>query len=126
MKLAIVCSKTFDDYEYLKNILQWHIISCTQMLGGGAKNSINLVKRYAVERGILFKEFATNWDQIGNSAGYAKDQQIANTCNELVAFWDKKSQDTKHVVDLVDKTGKPVYIYWPPKKDNSIIDGIGA
>ena len=121
MKLAIVGSRNFDDYEFLKKIINYH--PCTQIISGGARGADTLAKRYAVEHGIPIKEFLPNWDVHGNSAGFIRNKQIVEACDELVAFWDSISKGTKHSLDLAEESGKPVYKYWPSEPD--IMEGIG-
>jgi predicted Rossmann fold nucleotide-binding protein DprA/Smf involved in DNA uptake len=121
MKLAIVGSRSFSDYEFLKKMIDYH--PCTCIISGGAKGADTLAKRYAVEHGILIQEFLPNWDLHGKSAGFIRNKQIVEASEELVAFWDKKSPGTKHSIDLAEQAGKPVYIYWPSEPD--ITEGIG-
>lgn len=121
MKLAIVGSRDFDDYEFLKRIINYH--PCTQIISGGARGADTLAKRYATEHDIPIQEFIPNWDAHGKSAGFLRNEQIVKACDELVAFWNKISRGTKHSIDLAEKAGKPVYKYWPPEQD--ITEGIG-
>jgi predicted Rossmann fold nucleotide-binding protein DprA/Smf involved in DNA uptake len=123
MKLAIVGSRTFDDYDFMKNMLQYH--SFTKIISGGAKGADTLARRYSAEKGISIIEFIPDWETFGKSAGYLRNEKIISTCDELVAFWDKKSKGTGHSVRLAEKAGKPIYIYWPPEKEIDITEGIG-
>lgn len=121
MKLAIVGSRDFNDYEFLKKIIDYH--SCTQIISGGARGADRLAKRYAAEHGIPIKEFLPDWDTHGKAAGYLRNEQIVETCDELVAFWDGESRGTKHSITLAEKASKPVYKYWPAEPD--ITEGVG-
>lgn len=121
MKLAIVGSRDFDDYEFLKKIINYHL--CTQIISGGALGADTLAKRYAADHGIPFKEFLPNWDIYGKSAGFIRNEQIVKTCDELVAFWNGTSRGAKHSLMLAEDAGKPVYKYWPPEPD--ITEGVG-
>jgi hypothetical protein len=121
MKLAIVGSRNFTNFEFLKQILQYH--PCTQIISGGAKGADTLAKQYAAENGIPIKEFLPNWDKYGKSAGYRRNKQIVEACDELVAFWDGESKGTAHSIGIAEESGKPVYKYWPPPED--LLEGIG-
>jgi len=121
LKLAVVGSRDFNDYEFLKKMLDFH--PCTRIISGGARGADTLAKRYAVERGISIKEFLPNWDVHGKSAGYRRNEQIVKACDELVAFWDGISRGTKHSIDIAESAGKPIHAYWPPEID--ITEGIG-
>ena len=121
MKIAVVGSRDFDDYEFLKKILNYH--PCTQIISGGARGADTLAKQYAIEHGIPIKEFIPDWDTHGKSAGYLRNEQIVEACEELVAFWNGVSSGTMHSLRLAEDAGKPVYKYWPPEPD--IMEGIG-
>lgn len=124
MKLAVVGSRTFDDFGFMKQILEYH--SCTQIISGGAKGADTLAKQYAAEKGISMKEFPANWNTHGKSAGYIRNKQIVDACDEVVAFWNKKSPGTKHSIDLAKDANKPVHIYWPSEDtEEKLFEGIG-
>ena len=121
MKIAVVGSRDFNDYEFLKKMLNYHL--CTQIISGGARGADTLAKQYATEHDIPIKEFIPNWDAHGKAAGYLRNEQIVEACEELVAFWDGKSRGTMHSITLAENANKPVYKYWPPEPD--ITEGIG-
>lgn len=121
LKLAIVGSRDFDNYEFLKKIIDYH--PCTKIVSGGASGADALAKRYAADHGIPFKEFLPNWNAHGKSAGFIRNEQIIEASDELVAFWNSVSRGTKHSIDLAEKAGKPVYKYWPSEPDT--MEGIG-
>ncbi len=129
MKLAIVGSRTFDDFEYLKKMLEFH--ECTQIVSGGATGADRLAKKYALEMQIAFQEYLPNWLEFGKQAGFLRNKLIVDACDELVAFWDGVSRGTKHSLRLAEDAGKPVYIYWSEPKDplmisDDDIEGIGV
>jgi hypothetical protein len=121
MKLAVVGSRSFIDYEFLKKMLAFH--ECTQIISGGARGADRLAKQYAAENGISIREFLPDWDTHGKSAGYLRNKQIVEACDELVAFWDGESRGTKYSITLAEEANKPVYKYWPPTED--ITEGVG-
>lgn len=108
IKLAVVGSRTFNDYELLKKSLQTFDIK--QIISGGAKGADFLAKKYAQENNISIREFMPDWDRFGKAAGYKRNEQIVQACDELVAFWDGSSKGTKHDIDLAEKMNKPLYI----------------
>ena len=109
LKLGVVGSRTFTDYDYMKNILDYFEIKC--IISGGAKGADSLAKRYAIENNIDYKEFPAEWDKYGKSAGYKRNEQIVEAADEIMAFWDGKSKGTKHSLDIAKRINKPVHIY---------------
>lgn len=121
MKLAIVGSRTFNDYPFMKKILQHY--PCTKIISGGAKGADTLAKRYSSETGIPIQEFKPNWDAYGKAAGFIRNEMIVKACDELVAFWNEISRGTAHSIKTAEKNNKPVHIYWP--ESQNLLDGIG-
>lgn len=119
VKLAVVGSQNFDDYEYLKKILDYH--PCTLIISGGAKGADRLAVRYAIENNIPKKEFFPHWKTYGKSAGAIRNKQIVDACDELVAFCDKigREQDIRlrNIIDAAKCLNKPIYIIG--KKENN-------
>jgi len=117
-KIAIVGSRTFDDYNFLKAILYKHtkgIPNSYSIVSGGAKGADSLAKQYAEEFKIPIKEFLPDWATHGKSAGPIRNEQIVEECDIVIAFWDGISRGTKNTVWLATKAQKPVYVYWSSK-----------
>lgn len=113
MRLAIVGSRTFNDYEYLvkalHTLVQCSGFSFTEVVSGGARGADSLAETYAQYHGIPLKIFPAEWDKYGKSAGYRRNELIVKECDVLVAFWDGVSRGTKHSIDLAVKYNKPVF-----------------
>lgn len=111
IKLAVVGSRTFDEYNFLESTLDWFDIS--RIISGGAKGADALAAKYAANRNISLKEIKPNWNLYGKSAGYKRNVLIVDDCDELVAFWDGISRGTKHSIDIITDQSKPVHIFEP-------------
>jgi hypothetical protein len=97
MKLAVVGSRTFTDYQIfcdvLDSVLEVHG-GMIELISGGAKGADSLAKRYANDAGIDIKIFAAHWDEFGKGAGMIRNTDIVKECDQLLAFWDGKSRGT--------------------------------
>lgn len=113
-KLAVVGSRTFRNYQFLCNILQWYDIAL--IISGGAKGADSLAEKYALEHGIQTKIFPADWDRYGKRAGYLRNEKIVAACDEVVAFWDGTSAGTAHTIRIANEQGKPVNVFWPEEK----------
>lgn len=123
MKLGVVGSRTFNNYDFLKKCLSFHSDNISLIISGGCRGADLLAIDYAKEHRIKYIEFTANWDMEGRSAGYNRNKKIVEASDEIIAFWDGKSKGTKHTIDLAESVGKLVYIYWP--STNEIIENIG-
>lgn len=108
MRLAIVGSRTFGDYEKLEKFIRdnFDVDSITHIISGGAKGADSLGERFAKENAKELVVFPAEWKKYGKSAGFKRNVDIINACDVCVAFWDGKSHGTKHDIDLCEKYGK--------------------
>lgn len=110
VRLAVVGSRTFNDYARMCEVLErFEII---EVISGGARGADALVERYARERGLPIREFAADLDTHGKSAGFLRNRDIVAAADEVVAFWDGRSRGTQHAIELARTSAKPVYIHW--------------
>lgn len=114
MKLAIVGSRTFNNYNVLDIILhefeEINYCSITEIVSGGARGADSLGEKYAKDHNIPIKIFLAKWDILGKSAGFKRNVDIVNYCDEVIAFWDGQSKGTKHTINLAKKMGKKVTV----------------
>jgi predicted Rossmann fold nucleotide-binding protein DprA/Smf involved in DNA uptake len=114
-KIGIVGSRTFNDYLFMKQILD-RFFPCNKIISGGAKGADSLAAKYAKESNIELKEFLPDWNRYGKSAGFKRNKQIVDASDIIVAFWDGESRGTANTISLAHEQNKTVYRYWP--KDN--------
>lgn len=114
MKVIIAGSRTFDNYELLCQKCD-RLLSLrpeVEIVSGTAKGADLLGEQYARERGYPIKQFPADWNQYGKSAGYKRNQQMAEYADGLIAFWDGKSKGTKHMIDLARTNNLKVKIVY--------------
>ena len=112
MKLAIVGSRTFNDYEKLVDFIDenYDFNEIDYIVSGGAKGADTLGERFAKEYGFDTIIFPTEWKKYGKRAGFIRNVQIIDECDECVCFWDGQSRGTKHDIDLCKGKNKPYKI----------------
>lgn len=105
MKYLIAGSRTFNNYDLLKTILNKYK-KADVIIQGGAKGADLLGKRYALDNNIKCEEYKANWDKFGKSAGYRRNAEMVSLLNNddiAFIFWDGASKGTKHTIDLCKK-----------------------
>lgn len=115
MKLAIVGSRTFDDYDKLKYYMEFidgYNYKFELIVSGGAKGADALAKRFAAEHSISTATFLPDWNKYGKPAGYRRNKLIVDACDIVLAFWDGKSKGTEHTISLAKKAKKPTFIIY--------------
>ena len=128
LKLAIVGSRSFLDYNYMKEAIlnfiyafpkspEGRSICITEIVSGGARGADALAEQWAKDgHNIPLTTFPADWDKYGKSAGYKRNEQLVEYADMIMAFWDGESKGTKHTIDLAKKANKPVFIYTDWKK----------
>ncbi|MBC8385392.1 MAG: DUF2493 domain-containing protein [Candidatus Cloacimonetes bacterium] len=109
MKLAVIGSKDFADYDFLKSILDKEN-EIDRIISGGAKGADSLAKKYALEKNIEFLEFPPNHIKHGNEAKHFRDREIVENCDKVIAFYDEKCEGTKYTIDFAKQKQKPVKV----------------
>jgi len=108
MKIAIVGSRTFDDYQFMKDELALWLAGreVTCVISGGASGADALAERWAKEMEIPIVRIEAEWHKYGKAAGPKRNQVMAELCDEATAFWDGVSRGTSDMVDRVRRLGK--------------------
>ena len=112
MKLAIVGSRTFSDYEQFKKSISdnYDINDIDCIISGGAKGADLLGKQFATENHIKLIEYLPEWDKYGKSAGFKRNELIWREADEGIAFWNGESKGTQHSFKLAEKLNKKIKI----------------
>lgn len=113
--IAIVGSRHFEDYEFLKNhcnkiISDLETDDLIKIVSGGAKGVDTLAKQYATEYGYECIEILPDWDKHKKSAGMIRNKEIVDKCNYCIAFWDYKSPGTQNTILRCKEAYKPITV----------------
>lgn len=112
MKLAVIGSRGFDNYQELCSQLD-KIEGITEIVSGGAKGADSLAEKYAHEKGLKLAVFKPDYAKWGKGAPHVRNSEIVAYCDVLVAFWDGESPGTRSTIEKAKKAGKSVQIYKP-------------
>jgi len=113
MKLAIVGSRTFSDYDLFLDFAQKYFrYEIDTIISGGAKGADSLAKRFAKYWRFEYLEFLPNWNELGKVAGFKRNQQIVDECDMVLAFWDGKSRGTQDTINKAKIAKKPTFIVY--------------
>ena len=108
MKVAVIGSRGFDDYDLMVKTLDK--IKITLIVSGHAVGADKLGERYAIEKGIETKIFLPDWKNLGKAAGMIRNTDIINEAELVVAFWDGTSKGSADSIEKANKLNKPVII----------------
>ncbi len=106
MKLAAIGSRTFSNRELVFLFVQ-SLPKIGSSSPGGAPGPDSWAVEAATDAGLRTKVFPADWASLGRRAGFARNAQIAQHCDVLVAFWDGVSRGTMDTVRTAAKLGRP-------------------
>jgi hypothetical protein len=110
MKVAIIGSRTFNDYELLKRTLNEMNSSIELIVSGGAVGADKLGEKYAYEYSIPTLIFIPDWETFGRYAGFLRNKDIVDNCDRVIAFWDGKSKGTDNSISYAKKIKKEIIV----------------
>ena len=115
VKVIIAGGREFTDYAVLKRVCD-HMLSKVKetsnltIISGGARGVDQMGERYAKENNINLTIKKADWETHGKSAGYKRNQEMANIATHLIAFWDGQSRGTKHMIDIAKRDNLKSYV----------------
>jgi predicted Rossmann fold nucleotide-binding protein DprA/Smf involved in DNA uptake len=113
MKLGIIGSRLFNNYEFVKQkiIENFDIKTIDTIISGGAKGVDTLGEQFADEFCILKDISKPDWNKHGKGAAFIRNQEIVNRADVLIAFPIKNSGGTWDTIRRAQKAGKNVLVF---------------
>ena len=108
MKIAVIGSRTFNDFTLLEDTL--NNFNIDTIISGGAKGADKLAEEYADKYNIKTLIFEANWKKYGNAAGPIRNKFIIENADYVIAFWDGKSKGTLSSINIAKKLNKTIKI----------------
>lgn len=117
-RVIVAGGRDFDDYEYLSQQLDelfWNSSNFDsrqiKIISGMADGADTLAIRYADEHRLTKILFPANWKYHHRFAGFLRNEDMLSIATHLVAFWDGKSSGTKHMIEIAQAKGIPMWIF---------------
>lgn len=115
MKLIVAGGRDFTDANRMIAELQrlvnsGNIPECPELVCGMARGADMLAYSLWANNKMTIHNFPANWDKHGKSAGYIRNQEMGEFADAAVCFWDGNSKGTKHMIDIMNRLNKPVYV----------------
>lgn len=85
--------------------------SPTVVISGTARGVDTLGERWAGENGIPIEKYPADWNTHGKSAGYKRNQLMAEKAEALIALWDGTSKGTGHMLEIARRAGLKIFVY---------------
>ena len=115
MKLIVAGGRDFTDTnrmiaELQKLVESGEITDSPELVCGMARGADMLAYSLWANNRMPIHNFPANWNKHGKSAGYKRNQEMGEFADAAVCFWDGNSKGTKHMIDIMNRLNKPVYV----------------
>ena len=110
---VVVCgSRTIKDHKDIYKILsELHSVhNFTLLLSGNALGVDRIAENWATENNISIQQHIPDWKQYGKGAGVVRNKEMIEKSSMVIAFWDGKSNGTKHAIETASKHNKVLKI----------------
>lgn len=112
-KLAIIGSRTFNNYTYAKkailDIIKKYKIAIDKIISGGAPGADKIAEIFADKYNIPIEIIKPDWSN-GKIGGVLRNTDIIKKSDYVIAFWDGKSKGTEDSIKKAKKLNKKVFI----------------
>lgn len=125
MKLIIAGGRDFNDLQLaLKSYFELcaEVASNTgthepfiEIVSGGANGADKIGEDVARLCYLPVKRFIPDWDGLGKRVGFVRNAEMGDYADALLAFWNKESRGTKHMIDYATKKGLIVRVVYYEK-----------
>jgi hypothetical protein len=105
MKLAIVGSRSFNNYNLLKDTINKYD-NIKLIINNSAIGADKLAEQYAKEYNIETKIYLPDWNKYGKKAGPIRNELIIKDCDIVIAFWDGESRGTLNSINIAKTLNK--------------------
>jgi len=111
MRVIIAGSREIKNpYEEVCTAVKASRLPMGVVISGGARGIDQAGERYAGALGIPCEVFKADWSK-GRLAGFARNGEMAQTADALIAVWDGTSKGTWDMIVRMCKKGGPIYIH---------------
>lgn len=111
MKVIIAGSRIISNSLIIDEAIEKADFQITEVVSGCARGVDTLGELWAIANGIPVRRFPADWTKYGKSAGFIRNQEMANYADALIAVWDGKSRGTADMINRAKKHGLEIYVY---------------
>lgn len=111
MRVAIVGSRNYKNYQEFLTLLDEPKIVPTHIVSGGAEGADTMAAKFARGAAIPITIYFPNWTKHGKPAGMIRNKQIIDDCEVLIAFPSPKSVGTRNTISLAEAKGIPTHVF---------------
>ena len=114
-KVIIAGSRGFSNYKLLKETCDKYLREKKKthnivIISGHARGADSFGEKYASDEDLDLEIYPADWKKYGKSAGFMRNEQMADIADAVIAFWNGESHGTKHMIDIAEEKGLNVRV----------------
>lgn len=114
-RLIVAGGRDFDDFKLLERTIlslanTTYDEFAVSIVSGMARGADMLGHSFAVKHNVVCYPFRADWQAKGKGAGFARNAEMGDFADGLLAFWDSRSRGTQHMISYMRGLNKPVHI----------------
>lgn len=107
-------SRSITDYEVVKTAIELSEFDISLLIAGGARGVDTVAVKYALRTKIPFKIYEADWGVYGKSAGYKRNELMAENADACIVIWDGVSKGSEHMLNIAKKKDLKLFLFlWP-------------
>lgn len=99
MKMIIAGSRSIDDYQKVKEIIESCKFDFGKLVMGDASGVDNHAETWAVIHDVPYQIHTPDWGEFGKAAGPIRNERMAHQADALLAIWDGESSGTEDMIN---------------------------
>lgn len=116
-KVVIAGGRDYINYPLLRNKCLYYLKDKIEndkvvIVSGNAKGADQLGEKFAEEFNLEIELHPADWDGLGRSAGYIRNEEMIKVADAVICFWDGESRGTGHMIAITQKANKPLRIVY--------------
>lgn len=92
-------------FEMLKEYEKVEIVS------GTARGADRLGEQFAYDYELQLTRMPAEWNLYGKSAGYRRNEMMADYADGCLVLWDGESRGTRHMIDLAEDRDLDLHVH---------------
>ena len=80
------------------------------LISGNANGIDKIAEEWATTYNIEIKRYIPDWKRYKKGAGLIRNKEMLKNADKVIAFWDGKSNGTKHVIEMAMRVDKMLKI----------------
>ena len=112
MKVIIAGSRSVNNYDHIERAIELSQFKISQVISGTARGVDQLGEKWADLHNIPVKRFPADWGEYGKSAGYKRNEEMADYADAVIAIWDGISKGTNHMINIAERKNLKVFVHY--------------